>query len=102
MIFVVIGFVYNIMYWNDFEKQKNGESQYLKEYYPHVWEKIHLYGELYNMTEYRKYDSGKYIPKNTDPVIDKIRNEKTKDEIIFCLLPFILMIFFIIIILINS
>jgi hypothetical protein len=96
MIFHVVGMVHSGMYWYDFIKQKNGESEYLKNYYPDIWEKINPYGEIIIGSEYLKYENGKSIPKNVDPIIDKIRNDK-KNNIIY-ILPFILMLLFIIII----
>jgi hypothetical protein len=100
MVFHLIGMVHGIMYWNDLKKQKNGEAIYLKEYYPDIWGKINPYGHLVWRYDLLKYQSGKYIPKNTDPIIDKIRKDKRKFYIYF--LPFTLVILFIIIGLIIS
>jgi hypothetical protein len=88
------------MYWNDLKKTKNGEAIYLKKYYPDIWEKINPYGYLIWRNKLLKYQFGKYIPKNTDPVIDKIRKDNKKRSIYF--LPFILIILFIVIELIIS
>jgi dolichol kinase len=62
--------------------------------------KINLYGEIINRFEYLKYTYGKYIPKNVDPIVDRIRKDRRKNIIYF--LPFLLMLFFIIIVLMNS
>ena len=99
IIFHVTGVVQGSMYWDDLEKTKNGEAIYLKTYYPDVWEKINPYG-LIRRWELSKYQRGKYIPKNTDPVIDKIREDHKKWQIY--LLPFFLIIVFIVIALILS
>ena len=94
MIFHIIGIVHGIMSWDDLKKTKNGETIYLKKYYPDIWGKINPYGHLIWRFELLKYKYGKYIPKNTDPVIDKIM----KDDKFFLLysLPFILMVLFIV------
>jgi hypothetical protein len=100
LIFHIIGMVHSFMYWNDLKKIKNGEAMYLKKYYPDILEKINPYGYLIWRNELLKYQFGKYIPKNTDPVIDKIRKDNKKRAIYF--LPFILIILFIVIELIIS
>ena len=100
MIFHVTGAVQGSMYWDDLEKAKNGEAIYLKTYYPDIWGKINPYGHLIWRFELIKYKRGKYIPRNTDPVIDKIREDYKKDRIY--ILPFVLMIVFIVIALILS
>ena len=100
VIFQIIGMIHGIMHWSDFKKQKNGEAIYLKNYYSNIWKKINLYGEIINRLEYLKYYYCKYIPKNVDPIIEKIRNDKRK-EIIY-ILPFVSILFFTIIVLINS
>jgi hypothetical protein len=93
-LFHVIGIIHGVMYRNDLKKTKNGESIYLKNYYPNIWKKINPYGNLIFNFEYLKYELGKYIPKNTDPVIDRIRKDKRKTLVYG--LPFILMIIFMI------
>jgi hypothetical protein len=82
------------------KNKKNGESIYLKNYHPNIWEKINPYGEIIIRYEYLKYEYGKYIPKNDDPIVDKIRKDRRKNIIYF--LPFLLILFFIINVLINS
>ena len=99
-IFHIVGMIHAGMYWSDFKKQKNGESIYLKNYHPDIWKNINLYGEIINRFEYLKYIYGKYIPKNVDPIVDRIRNDR-RENIIY-LLPFLLMLLFIIIVLMNS
>ena len=92
-IFHVIGIIHGLMYWDDFTKTKNGEANYIKNYYPYIWEKINPYGHIIFRWEFTKYEWGKYIPKNTDPVIDRIRKDKHKRIVYF--LPFILILVFI-------
>jgi hypothetical protein len=99
-IFHVIGMAHSFMYLNDLEKTKNGEAIYLRNYYPDIWGKINPSGALIWRSELLKYQYGKYIPKNTDPVIDKIKKDYKKMTIYF--LPFILVIVFIVIELIIS
>jgi len=99
-IFHIIGMIHGIIYWDDFKKSKNGEAIYLKNYYKNIWEKINPYGHIIFRFELLKYEWGKYIPKNTDPVVDDIRKNKQKNMIYF--LPFILTIIFILIGFINS
>ena len=99
-IFHVTGMIHAVMRWNDFKKQKNGESLYLKNNYPDIWEKINPYGEIIIKSEYLKYENGENIPKDVDLIIDKIRKDRRKNLIY--ILPFFLILFFIIIVLINS
>ena len=99
-IFHVTGMAHGFMYWDDLKKAKNGEAIYLKTYYPDVWEKINPYGHLIRRWELLKYQRGKHIPRNTDPVIDKIREDHKRWWIYF--LPFILMVGFIVIALMIS
>ena len=99
-VFHVTGMVHIFLYWNDLKQTKNGEAVYLKRYYPDIWGKINPFGHLIWRAELLKYQYGKYIPRNTDPVIDKMRKEAKMWYIYF--LPFILMMLFLIIELIMS
>jgi hypothetical protein len=100
VMFYIISMVHINMYLNDLKKEKNGEAIYLKSYYPDIWGKINPSGALIWRSELLKYQYGKYIPKNTDPVIDKIRKYYKKNFIYF--LPFFLMLLFFVIELIIS
>ncbi|MDR0321472.1 MAG: hypothetical protein LBI28_08205 [Treponema sp.] len=99
-ILYIIDGIHGIMYWSDFAKQKNGDAKYIIKYYPNIWEKINPYVEIFWLWKYREFLLGEYIPKNTDPIIDRIRNDRRKVKIYF--LPFILMMFFIITVLIIT
>ena len=94
MMLHFMGIIYCVMYWHDFKKMRNGESLYLKTYYPDIWGKIHPFGHVVFRNEYLEYETGKYIPKNTDPVIDAIRKDKRKS--VLFILPFILMVLYVV------
>ena len=74
----LLNMAYLWMYWNDIKTARNGEAMYLKAYYPDVWAKINPYGHIIARGELLRYQYGKYIPRNTDPVIDAIRRDNRR------------------------
>jgi hypothetical protein len=100
-IFHVTGMIHAQMRINDFKKREDSEeSLYLKNHHPDIWEKINPYGEINIRSEYLKYENGKNITKDVDLIIDKIKKDDRKNLIYG--LPFLLILFFIIIVFMNS